>query len=772
MSATPPIPPSSNSGQVILQGVTSGGGTSGATNIPPGILALPDGTMVRGNIVHTDAQSGLATLRTPKGDMTIKSELPLARGHEVVIRLNTGTSGLKARIISVDGLTPKELSSAHPRNAQNTEGVDDLLGLNTHNAAQTGGKPVGTAPPSLPPTPEIAELPVQDLVEISPLQTPVLRAALLTRSPELPQLLQLLPKNVFIAPERLELGATISLTVNTDSIELPQATAVGQPVTTTPNPAATPALPNTAPAPATAILNNNAALAVLNALPSEDTKENSATPPSTSPTQATIASPASPAGTARFITLPNGGYAPNPLLSAKSGYTVTLTDPLLGGNTPVATTAPSVPSSVLANTLIAPDTAPNIIPTSGSPTPVTAVNVPTTTTVTPTTIQSPMSALNIDSAPLVANNTLPTVNTPITAFPASAPLAAESLPPTPPISPTPNTPAAPQTLAQPITPPSLTSALPLPSHEASIGQGMLPAQVIGTEQSGETVLKTPFGTLKLDLILPNGQRLALPPETTLNLQLISLKNDAPTPNNALLGAASGNVATAASLTELSSQWSSLRDAVNILQQTHPLIAQNLLQNIIPQAGPKMAKDIMFFLLGLKTGDAEDWLDKKTVETLEQQNRGDLVRKLSSEFGTIKQLFVDSPNPNWQAVFIPVHCQGEWQQTRLFIKKEKSESAHNKDETAGTRFIMEVGLSRLGAMQFDGFVKKQAQSTQFDLVIRSAISLPSEDQRAIRDIFLSASELTGFKGGLNFQVGQPFPIQPLEEIIKSERNVIA
>jgi hypothetical protein len=86
--------------------------------------------------------------------------------------------------------------------------------------------------------------------------------------------------------------------------------------------------------------------------------------------------------------------------------------------------------------------------------------------------------------------------------------------------------------------------------------------------------------------------------------------------------------------------------------------------------------------------------------------------------------------------------------------------------------MEVDLSRMGSLQFDGFVKKQSKNTQFDLVIRSAQALREEDRHAIRSIYAEAAALTGFKGGLVFQIGHPFPIQPLEEMLKSERSYIA
>lgn len=722
--STPSIPPVSGSAQVTLQGVSSGGGTSGTTNVPPGIMALPQGTLLRGNIVHIDPQSGTATLRTPKGDLTLKSDLPLERGNEVVIRLDTVSAGLKARIISVDGLTPKELGNLHPRPGSASPEIEDLLDIPDQATPQAAGKqplPPRVAAPALPAAQEIIDVPILDTVEITPQQTPVLRAALLSRAPELPQLLRQLPTNIFISPQRLEAGAAFSVTVLTDSIQLPGNRQHALPATP-PAPGNVPA--GTAPA---AISPSTPALAT----------------PAGNPFAALHPQPA----VNRVITLPGGGYAPNPLLPpTPTGYTLTLKEGIA---------QPTSPTPVVAPLSAAP---PASAAHPAAPVTTTTATPPLfSTAATPATPLATVATPVVTSAPLVQETAPP-------AIPAGTTALTQPLVNIPPAA----VPANPTVIAA--TPPLLTPTSPTaatPQPEALIAQGMLPAQVIGTEQSGETVLKTPFGMLKVELTLPNGQRLVLPPETTLNLQLLALESEAPG-----MGGASPTSTTPATLSELSSHWSGLRDMATLLQQTHPLIAQNLLQNLIPHPGPRMARDMLFFLLGLKSGDASDWLDKKTVEALEQQNRGDLIRKFSAEFGALKQFYVESPNPNWQAVFVPVHYQGEWQQARLFVKKEKPESSRNQDDPASTRFIMEVDLSRLGPMQFDGFVKKHLQSTQFDLVIRSVMAFSPADQQAIRQIFTDASQMTGFKGGLSFQVGQPFPILPLEEILKPDRNVIA
>jgi len=301
-----------------------------------------------------------------------------------------------------------------------------------------------------------------------------------------------------------------------------------------------------------------------------------------------------------------------------------------------------------------------------------------------------------------------------------------------------------------------------------LAQGQIPAVVIGHEQSGETVVKTVLGTVKLSIPTPSGQGATLPVGTQFNLQLEAITQPKPSANMPLAAAVLSSAP--APLSELSMNWRGLREAVEVIAQTQPQLAAQIIDNVIPKPGPKMASAMLFFVSALRGGDVRQWLGDRAIEILEQNNRGDLVKKLSAEFGTLRQFFVNSPSPNWQAVFVPVHDGMNWQQARLFVKKEPQGSAAG--EKIGTRFIMEVELSRMGPMQFDGLVRKRSGKSHFDLIIRSRDVLSTEHQQNIRDIYQSASDLTGFIGGLSFQTVTPFPVLPMRDILSDAPDVMA
>ena len=71
---------------------------------------------------------------------------------------------------------------------------------------------------------------------------------------------------------------------------------------------------------------------------------------------------------------------------------------------------------------------------------------------------------------------------------------------------------------------------------------------------------------------------------------------------------------------------------------------------------------------------------------------------------------------------------------------------------GTRFILDLDLSRLGRIQLDGLVYQKDK--HMDLIVRTEIPLPPRMHEDIRNIFQEAAEVTGIKGGISFQAAPP------------------
>ncbi len=296
-------------------------------------------------------------------------------------------------------------------------------------------------------------------------------------------------------------------------------------------------------------------------------------------------------------------------------------------------------------------------------------------------------------------------------------------------------------------------------------EGVLIGRVVGTEKSHETVVHTALGTLKLQTEVP------LAKDTRLRLEIVSVQPNTSAANsqapeeNTLNTPLSSNLTTGI-ITDDDSALISL--AALAVQSNNPLLKETV-QRMVPQAGPRLAANILFFISALRGGDIRNWLGDGAVALLQQTGQKELLNKLANEFNAMRAALGDvSPLPQqalppWQMIIFPLAVHGEMHRVRMYMKKDRDEKEKNQHPDASTRFIVEVALSSLGEMQMDGFVRKTTPHTRFDLMIRTHQPLPAHMQSDINNIFKEAAEITGFRGMVEFQVMKEFPIQPLNEM---------
>ena len=69
-----------------------------------------------------------------------------------------------------------------------------------------------------------------------------------------------------------------------------------------------------------------------------------------------------------------------------------------------------------------------------------------------------------------------------------------------------------------------------------------------------------------------------------------------------------------------------------------------------------------------------------------------------------------------------------------------------EENPATRFIVELDLTQFGQIQIDGLLKQK----KLNIIIRSKIILPSEMKQRIGGMFITALEISGYRGDLQFK----------------------
>ena len=286
------------------------------------------------------------------------------------------------------------------------------------------------------------------------------------------------------------------------------------------------------------------------------------------------------------------------------------------------------------------------------------------------------------------------------------------------------------------TTPLLSSLSPTP---LSAGQ-TLTGIVTGTTLAGQATIQTPAGQISIPManVPPIGSSITF--EITGQPVPPSVLNTTPT--------------TALDIYALSREWPALKEALQVLQESQPGIAQQLINMVIPRLDIQLAANILFFLAGLRGGDIRSWLGEDAMRALED-SRPDVARQLRTEFGQLARVTEDSSSNDWRHMLIPLNTGDAIEPIHMFMRQRKKKDGDDGDTE--TRFVIDVGLSQLGRIQLDGLIGER--NKRLDLIVRSHNPLPGSMQNDIRTIYISAGEITGMTGGLSFQAAPPNFIEP-------------
>jgi hypothetical protein len=203
-------------------------------------------------------------------------------------------------------------------------------------------------------------------------------------------------------------------------------------------------------------------------------------------------------------------------------------------------------------------------------------------------------------------------------------------------------------------------------------------------------------------------------------------------------------------------WPILSESLTLLQRTDPQAAAQLAQSI-PDGGPRTAVAVMAFAQALRTGDPRQWPGDANLRAIERIGpRGAHLASLLS--GEVSELAARSRDAGseWRSIPIPWNAEGRIDRIALITRREEpqDEDPEKKGGGKGTRFLINLDLSRLGSMQLDGMFRKDTRG--FDLMVRTKETLPDYMRRDLTGMFASSNAAMGLKGGLTFQVVKKFP----------------
>ncbi len=200
-------------------------------------------------------------------------------------------------------------------------------------------------------------------------------------------------------------------------------------------------------------------------------------------------------------------------------------------------------------------------------------------------------------------------------------------------------------------------------------------------------------------------------------------------------------------------WATMQELQSALTQANPQIA-HAFSNIVPNISnpANLAPSALFFIAALRSGDVQNWLSEKTIETLKRAGKSDIIKKINTEFSHIMRANSEQATQEWRALSLPLAWQNEIHKAVIHYRKEDNNQTNDSENSGSkTRFVMDLNLSNIGKIQLDGlFVDSNKAGKRLDLILRSEDNFSESMKMEMRAKFKDALNDIKFTGDLNFQ----------------------
>ena len=275
----------------------------------------------------------------------------------------------------------------------------------------------------------------------------------------------------------------------------------------------------------------------------------------------------------------------------------------------------------------------------------------------------------------------------------------------------------------------LTGAAPPPGREGPVLHGT----VAGATPQGQPILATRQGMLVLttQAPLPAGTRVSVVLTDPLRAQHTVAPHAAGTPP------AGGD-------------WPALRQVMEALAALDPELARSLTNSVVPQPNRKLGAALTFLLSAMRGGDARGWLGEEATTALERGGQTTLLKQMEEEFRAPARPAAEAP-ADWKPFAVPMLNGQALEAVQVHVRRvnvEDGGGGGGEREARGSRFLLDLELSRFGPLQLDGLVRPQ----RFDLILRSHAPLPAELNVELSGVFADSLGAMGFTGTLSFQTG--------------------
>jgi len=206
-------------------------------------------------------------------------------------------------------------------------------------------------------------------------------------------------------------------------------------------------------------------------------------------------------------------------------------------------------------------------------------------------------------------------------------------------------------------------------------------------------------------------------------------------------------------------WQSLSQIISAMPPPEGIVTPALGNRIPSLQNPaQMTSGMIFFLAALGAKNpARTWLGPAVTQRMEKLEQGKLLNMLDNDMKRIFRLGAETAPNEWRPALMPMQVGTDVHAIPILTRQPVDEEADKKnnapedgdedgDEDTTTRFIVGLNLSQIGEIQMDGLLNE----TKLNMIIQSKAILPAEMKKTISAMFISALEISGLAGDLQFK----------------------
>ncbi|MFD2262633.1 hypothetical protein ACFSM5_07015 [Lacibacterium aquatile] len=176
--------------------------------------------------------------------------------------------------------------------------------------------------------------------------------------------------------------------------------------------------------------------------------------------------------------------------------------------------------------------------------------------------------------------------------------------------------------------------------------------------------------------------------------------------------------------------------------------------ILPKLGPRLAAELMVVASAFTRGDIRPLVSDGVRQQIDRAGRTKAASALAGEVAEGSREASKNTAAEWRMITLPIHTGQSIEPIRLWLHAAPEADEDGKGQKGGeaqdTRFMIDLTLSKLGAIQIDGL----ARPGKLDLVFRTPGQLPQQIRRELNAVYVAAASAHNIAGGVAFQVAPP------------------